>query len=400
MIALNSIEYQELLGNLQALSIYRTTTDDFDDAHVSAILKHCDLKFFSAQNWMNSIDLLATESELILKRLRLHTNLKVLCFTVRELPPPLEWWGLDSPTGESPWSHLEALYLDEIGTSFLTKLTQFPKLRVLRITRLASTDRDAVNVAAENIAKCASLQVLDITYFQTYSAAEPVLSIAKGCKNLQNLRIWGTQSRCKTMTDSQFLSLVQALPLLEMLTLSVPLAMSASTCLSDIAKHCPRLKGLDLDRTRLSVSFGCLEDVRPLRDLEFMRFQDIVFENALQIILEDRLQSLVRAWGVAFPRLRYMLHPNGFEKLWDVDQSYESARRRGAQRSPPGESTGIYTFALKVKLWKSLGYDRLNFRLDDPHYLWQTDFEIREFGWPVVPLDAFRSPACFSSSTC
>ena len=309
------------------------------------------------------------------------------------------------------WPRLKALYLEGVDRHWLEKLPKFRELRILRLRNLESRLPDFVKNAAENIAKCQLLRVIDVE-FREVNDAEIILDMARGCPLLQRFRVDTGDPTGTELTGNQFSRLLQALPHLELLSLKIEFQMGASK-LGDLANYCPRLTVLDLFRTRMCLSLESLAVAPPLQRLELMYVREVKFNNPRCFMRLNRLRSIAREWGRVFPRIREL--PCGADvygpavDLEDCSWS-EEPEDDGISGGPddhdmtlnsPGLESGDYgsdSFNLRRRLWRLLGYGTDTEVFNKVYHMWQTNLEIKTLGWPVLPIAAFLDPDSHSTA--
>ena len=213
--------------------------------------------------------------------------------------------------------------------------------------------------------------------------------MASGCPLLRRFQVEIDYNQNPKMTGDQFSRLVKALPNVEVLSLPVVFDMTTSE-LGDLADSCPRLTILDLVYARLHLSLNSLIEALPLSQLEEWGLDWVEFDDPSSYERLSSLQQLAETWNRVFPRIWqppcYMDRTDP-EKLIEEDildeDEYECVRDQ---------------FEMRRRLWKLLGYAGLDSDvISNLLAMWETDFEIKTFGWPVIPMESFSDSKRHSS---
>lgn len=235
------------------------------------------------------------------------------------------------------------MYLREADQHWLELLPHFGELQILSLRNLAPEVPTINKFAIKNIAKCRHLKVIDLVFYELDNV-EALLDIAHGCPLLQKFSVWHNPFRGgPELAEDLFLSLLRALPCLEVLELGLMFRMDGAK-LQDLARHCPRLTVLYLPQSRLCLSLSLMEKALPLWQLEIMHFSRIWFENPRRLMQRDKFQSIVAEWRRIFPKLhempcpadiysRYMLDDELSEKS-EEDRASESADEKTSLKEP------------------------------------------------------------------
>lgn len=370
---------------------------------------------FQIDQHQQLIHLTRLEVAQLLRCLWRHQNIQALALRIRcgETGSGEICADLEKEAGTTCWPRLQALYLRAVDQYWLQKIPMFKKLQVVELQDIWSPLPDFVKDVAHSIARCQHLRVADLEFLKVDNS-EIFLTMANGCPLLQRFRM-KILNPGPEMTGDQFLRLLQALPLVELLMLSVRFRMTASK-LRDIANCCPRLKLLELDQTRLYLSLESLVEAPSLSGLRELRLRSVWFENPSRYTQSRSLQSIATEWSRVFPQMRQSpcfadvygpeIHENehtsssdsdGNDDDWSTDSDSEMSL------DDPGfdldfEEYDSDWFHMRRRLWKLLGYKMA----DGPevvagtHHMWQTNFEIETFGWPVIPAQAFLDPQTHS----
>lgn len=361
------------------------------------MLQHCDLQFFHFEEDENPDDVLLTQSQIaeVLSCLQRHQNLKALALIVRNCPQPLKL--------TKAWPRLKALYLEE-GQDWLEQLP-LPNFDELQILGLRNLD------AVENIAECRHLRVIELDRLEL-DDVETLLDIARGCPLLQKFSITRLSLRgdpdLGEEGENLLLNLLRALPKLEFLALGLKFQVDGALLLQDLARRCPRLAVLDLPRTQIWLSLAIMTNLDSLWQLEIMCFGEIYFEDTRRLLRSNNIESLATEWRRIFPMLRqtycalrplYIFREHSSEES-EGDPASVSADEEKSLSEPGLDFDKEESDRLRRKLWRILGYGKDYLLLSQIRYMWQTDFEIKAIGWPVVPSSAFYSPSWHSTSRC
>lgn len=318
---------------------------------------------------------------------------------------------LEKEIGTTCWRRLQALYLQEADQYWLQKLPMFEKLQVFELRDTKFLRPDFVKDLAHSISRCRYLQVVDLE-FREVDDSEIFSTMASGCPLLQRFCV-RILDRGPVMTGDQFSRLLQALPQVELLSLPVRFRMNASK-LRDLVNCCSRLKVLEMLHTRLYLSLESLVEAPSLSGLRALRLLSVRFENPRRYAQLRSLQSIATEWSRVFPQMRRTPCPADVYGPEVHLEEYSS--NRGLDRDDDDWSTdsdsemslngpgldfddyGSDCFNMRRRLWKLLGY-----KMDDCHeiitgtkYMWQTNFEIGTFDWPITPMKAFMEPKTHS----
>ena len=320
---------------------------------------------------------------------------------------------LEKEMGTTCWPRLKALYLGAVNEYWLEKLPTFEKLQILELRNVISSPSITVRNVAQSISYCRHLQVLDIEFYEV-DDLEIFLIMAHGCPLLRRfcVRILNPSPE---MTGDQFSQLLQALPGVELLSLSIWLRMTASR-LRDLATSCPWLTMLELTHTRLDLSLESLAEVPALPRLGEMSLASVWFENPNRYMRLSGLQSIASEWNRVFPRIRRMpcsADVYGPEICIEESPSSKEPDSGGDRWGTNNDSNmslddagldledyGSDWFHMRRRLWKLLGYKTDSFSevLSGIKHIWQTNLEIKTFGWPVLPMGAFLDPQTYSTA--
>ena len=167
-----------------------------------------------------------------------------------------------------------------------------------------------------------------------------------------------------------------------------------------------------MDQTRLYLSLESLVEAPSLSGLRELRLRSIWFENLSRYKQLRSLQSIAIEWSRVFPQMRRSpcsvdvygpeIHieehissreSDNNNDDWSTDNDSEMSL------DDPGldldfDKYDSDWFYMRRRLWKLLGY-----KMDDCpkviagiYHIWQTNFEIEIFDWPIVPMQAFLDP--------
>ena len=311
------------------------------------------------------------------------------------------------------WPKLKALYLWELDRHWCEKLPDFKELRILQVD--LSHERGLLDISKEatsSISRCQNLRMIDI-YFPSIDKLERVVDVARGCPLLRGLRVETSEDVTEELEDGQFSRLVQALPLLEFLSLDFRFTMY-TTQLRQLAVACPQLAILELKKAEMKLSVGSFAKVPPLWHLKAMELEDVWFT-----MRSGMLQGVATVWSRVFPSLRtlsfpedFYTDPNDLEESESGDEvgEHDSSRtpedlvsspdaehptgresRANLGRVSPNMSNADCSDSEKIliKLRKRLGYRSGGGTTDHACHMWRTNLEIETIGWPVIPVRAF-----------
>ena len=318
---------------------------------------------------------------------------------------------LEKEVGTPCWPRLRALYLEAMDQYWLQKLPLFEKLQIVELKDRRSPQPGSANDVAHSISRCRYLVVVDLE-FSEVDDSEIFLTMANGCPLLQRFKIKIPNSY-SDITADQFSRLLQALPQVELLSLPVRFRMTASK-LRDLANCCSRLKVLELNQTRLCLCLESLVEAPSLLGLRELSLGSVWVENPNRYTQLRSLQSIATEWTRVFPQMRRSpchldiygpeIHleeytsdreSDGNDDDWITDDGSEMSL------DDPGldldfDEYDTDWFHMRRRLWKLLGYydkpdDRPNVIAGTTH-MWQTNFEIETFDWPIIPIRAFLNP--------
>ncbi|MDI1492482.1 MAG: hypothetical protein OHK93_003696 [Ramalina farinacea] len=258
------------------------------------------------------------------------------------------------------------------------------------------------------------------------------------------------------LTGDQFSRLLRALPQVELLSLSVRFRMTASK-LRDLANCCSRLEILKMDQTRLFLSLESLMETPSLSGLRELRLRSVWIKNPGRYTQLRRLQSIATAWSRVFPRIQRSPCPSD---LYVLELHVEEDSSSGESNSDDGnlssendsevslddpeisldfaqyvsehtlrresdDDVGDWStdnvsdvslddpgldldfdefdsdwYRLRRRLWKLLGYEMevMTEILTGINHMWQSNFEIETFDWPITPMSAFLDPQTHSTA--
>ena len=316
---------------------------------------------------------------------------------------------LEKEVGTTCWPRLRALYLRAVDQYWLQKLPMFEKLQIVELRDIRSPLPDFVQDVAHSISRCRYLQVVDLE-FQTVDHSEIFLTMANGCPLLQRFDM-KIRNSGPEMTGDQFSRLLQALPQVELLSLPVRFRMTASK-LRDLANCCSRLKVLEMDQTRLYLSFESLVEAPSLSGLRELRLRSVWFENPSRYTQSRSLQSIATEWSRVFPQMRrsprsadvygpeiHVEEHTSSRKSDDNDDDWSTDNDNEMSLDDPGldldfDEYDSEWFHMRRRLWKLLGYkmDDCSEIIAGTNHMWQTNFEIETFDWPIIPMQAFLDP--------
>lgn len=311
------------------------------------------------------------------------------------------------------WPRLKALYLEAVDQHWLKKIPTFENLQILQLRDVMSSQLNTVKNVTRSISHCRHLRVIDVE-FHKVDDPETCLIMAHGCPLLRRfcVRILNPSPE---MTGDQFSRLLQALPHVELLSLSIWFQMAASN-LRDLVNSCPRLTMLQMSNTRLHLSLQSLAEAPPLQGLREMHLRSVWFNNPNQYVRLNRLQSIAGEWSRVFPRIRRLpcpadvygpeIHLEGGPSSGELDSDGDGGSTDDNREMPlddPGldfDEYGSDWFNMRRRLWKLLGYETgiASDVFSSINYMWQTNFEIKTFGWPVVSIQAFLDPKTYSTA--
>ena len=318
---------------------------------------------------------------------------------------------LEKEIGTTCWPRLRGLYLNGIDQYWLQRLPKLEELQILELRDIKSRVPDFIKDIAHSISRCRLLRVVDLGLEWFYDS-EIFLTMASGCPLLQRFCV-ATPSSGPDMTGDQFSRLLQALPQVEFLSLSVRFRMTASK-LRDLVNCCSRLKVLQLNHTRLYLSLQSLVDTPALSGLEQLHLLSVYFRNPSRYTQRRCLQRLATEWSRVFPQLRqvpcppdvyqYVSHldePSSNKQSdtdddeWTPDDG-ETSLDDPVLGGPGSDSDDISSDWSRVRrrLWVLLGYNMDDYVevITGAIHIWQTSLEIRTFDWPIIPMQAFLEP--------
>lgn len=388
--------------------------------HLCEMVRCCDLQFFHFEDWKR-YPLLSPDISKLLTSLKTQRNLKALALRTnlsrRESRPGTisraEGWG-------EAWPNLKALYLGQVDQLRLDEIVKFKKIEILSLNDEKAYQTNDNEYSIAGIATCRNLRVLDI-WFREFDDQETLLKIARGCTLLQRLsvqcsyRSWFSSN----LDGAIFHGLSRALPHLEYLDLSYNIKMDGAW-IQELAVNCPNLTVLRLSQTRLFISLEQLRGTNPFQKLETMDIKRIFFQDPQSLMMEQHEFSILASeWRRVFPEIHAMPCSddisgakmektyqdnirNGIsnERSSDSDSDHDSGweaeegEGEGARDNDPWFDDCSHRsdwFLLRLKLWEELDYVQDKAIYDRIANLWQTNFEIENIGWPVVPLKTFGS---------
>ena len=272
---------------------------------------------------------------------------------------------------------------------------------------------DLAKDIAQSISRCQYLQVVDVEFYNV-DDPEIFITVANGCPLLQRFCI-SIRNTGPDVTGDQFSRLSKALPQVEILSLSVRFRIIASK-LRDLVKCCSRLKVLELDKSRLCLSLESLVEAPSLSGLRELRLRSVWFEKPSRYAQLRSLQSIATEWSRVFPRMRqspcsadvygpdiHIEEPPSSRKSDGDDEDWSTDNESEMSLDDPGldldfDEYDSDCFHMRRRLWKLLGY-----KMDDcpeviagTTHMWQTNFEIEAFDWPIIPMQAFLDPQTHS----
>lgn len=405
--------HHDKLRNLAALSIHRSyQAAEIQD--LCTVLRSCNLELFNLQESPRQLPAYgAPDIVELFDSLKRHTNLRVLAFM------PRGYW----EDGEREfvaalnedrriWPNLGALYLAIAHTSRLEVCLKMRNLQVLYIGRyLTRTHRnDTARGGLAEIAKLQSLRTLTVRCLGNIDDPDLLLLFARSCPLLQRLHAgvaeWPTQST--ELMGHQFSLLSHCLPRLELLSMDVLIRIRSSE-LRDLAQNCPHLMALELPRAYIILSQASLKELFPFRRLEFMHAAGIIFAKPRHLLEPSRLEGLADEWKRVFPRLRQAacacdtstleyegsIHDPTATVLSPRIEEFESCDE-GALWAATDDlafiSSAAPWFRLRHKLYDLLDLRGCSYALRRFYHTWQTNFEMQNFGWPVIPFDMYLKP--------
>ena len=208
------------------------------------------------------------------------------------------------------------------------------------------------------------------------------------------------------LTGDQFSRLLRALPRVELLSLSVRFSMTASK-LRALANCCSRLRVLELRHTRLFLSSESLVATPSLSGLRELRLESVWFKTPSRSTQLRSLESIATEWSRVFPRLRRPPEPTN---AWEPEESdgddgdshtdnVSEVSLDDPSLDPDSDEYESDCFQLSRRFWQKLGYDDDGWRevIAGTKHMWQTNFEIDTFDWPITPMSAFLDPQTYSS---
>lgn len=413
--SINAELLREKLSHLKALTIYHCGGGTIGKHHLYEMVRCCDLQFFHFEDWKR-YPLLSPDISKLLTSLKTQRNLKALALRTnlsrRESIPGTiaraEEWG-------EAWPALKALYLTQVDQFRLDEIVKFKNLEILSLndSKAYQTTDNIYSIAG--IATCQNLRVLDI-WFRQFDDQEMLLKIARACPLLRRLSV-----RCSyqgwflsSLGGAIFHGLLRALPNLEYLDLSYNIKMEGAW-VQELATNCPNLTVLRLSQTRLFISLEQLMETQPFQKLEIMDIKRIFFKDPQSLMMElHEFSILASEWRRVFPKIHAMPCSDDISGA-KMEKTYQDNIQNGiSNERSPGSDSGHDSeeeeegtrnndpwfddyshrsdwFLLRLKLWEDLQYVQDKAIYDQIADLWQTDFEIENIGWPVVPLNTFGS---------
>ncbi|KAB8207772.1 hypothetical protein BDV34DRAFT_65506 [Aspergillus parasiticus] len=388
--------------NLKALTVY-ISEDDPELGGLSRLLRTRDLQFIHLEKWIGPHTMRHNYRVLsgkLLPYIRAHQNLRALVLDLAGCGNPLPEEGEEE---ELLWPRLKALYLHCADDQWLLQLFKFKELQIFKLLgrRFASSfDNSRFRTAA--VAKCKHLRVVEIPILSLFDHNDNnhgmnfLMDIVRGCPLLQRLSLpWVTGYFTRKMKEPLLFDLLSVLPRLEVLELGMDFWVYG-TELQDLAHHCPRLTFLDLNGAKLYVSLAQMSGTLPFRQLEFVRFKQILFKKPGYLMQEANFQTLATEWSRIFPKLRTTPCLAEFELDNDPSDGSEEdgASVRGDEKPsfPDADDDGTNSDwqSVRSKLWEALSYVEADeYASEKFQHMWQTNFEIETIGWPVLSSEAF-----------
>jgi hypothetical protein len=405
---------KEKLSHLKALTIYHCSGRGITH-HLCEMVVCCDLQFFSFEDWKR-IPLLSPGITELLTCLKTQHNIRALALGTtssnREPRPGTiaraEGWG-------EAWPNLKALYLGQVDQLRLNEIVKFKKLEILNLNDDRACQTQDNNYSIEGIAQCRNLRVLDI-WLRDFDDQEMLLKIARGCPLLQRFSVQCSYRSWffSNLDGAIFHGLLRALPDLEYLDLGYNFKMDGAW-VQELAVNCSNLTVLKLSQTRLFISLEQLQKANPFQKLEIMDIRRIFFQDPQSLMEPHEFSILASEWRRVFPKIRATpcfddINGSKMEKLYqdqlrDGSSDKQRPRSNSDDDEDDSESEAEYDqspwfddyrrrsdwFLLRLKLWEELRYEQDKTFYDRVANRWQTNFEIENIGWPVVPLKTFGS---------
>ncbi|GAM38749.1 hypothetical protein TCE0_033f09734 [Talaromyces pinophilus] len=420
--SINSELLREKLSHLKALTIYHCGGGSISSHHLYEVVRCCDLQFFHFEDWKR-YPLLSPDISKLLTSLKTQRNLKALALRTnlsrRESIPGTiaraEEWG-------EAWPDLKALYLTQVDQLRLGEIVKFKELEILSLNDSEAYQAHENLYSIAGVATCRNLRVLDI-WFRQFDDQEMLLKIARGCPLLRRLSVQCSyQSWFLSDLDSTiFHGLLRTLPNLEYLDLTYNIKMTGAWIL-ELAINCPNLTVLRLRQTRLFISLEQLRKAQSFQKLEIMNINRIFFQDPQSLMMEPHEFSILASeWRRVFPKIHAMPCSDDISGA-KMEKTYQDNIRNGISNERSSESDSDHDsgseadeadeaeegarnndpwfddyrqrsdwFLLRLKLWEELQYVQDKAIYDRIANLWQTDFEIENIGWPVMPLNTFGS---------
>jgi hypothetical protein len=420
--SINSELLREKLSHLKALTIYHCGGGSISSHHLYEVVRCCDLQFFHFEDWKR-YPLLSPDISKLLTSLKTQRNLKALALRTnlsrRESIPGTiaraEEWG-------EAWPDLKALYLTQVDQLRLGEIVKFKKLEILSLNDSEAYQAHENLYSIAGVATCRNLRVLDI-WFRQFDDQEMLLKIARGCPLLRRLSVQCSyQSWFLSDLDSTiFHGLLRTLPNLEYLDLTYNIKMTGAW-IQELASNCPNLTVLRLRQTRLFISLEQLRKAQSFQKLEIMNINRIFFQDPQSLMMEPHEFSILASeWRRVFPKIHAMPCLDDISGA-KMEKTYQDNIRNGISNERSSESDSDHDsgseadeadeaeegarnndpwfddyrqrsdwFLLRLKLWEELQYVQDKAIYDRIANLWQTDFEIENIGWSVMPLNTFGS---------
>ena len=305
------------------------------------------------------------------------------------------------------------IYMTGIDQYWLKKLPTFEELQILELRNIVSSPPSTVRTVAQSISCYVNLQVIDVE-FHRIDEPDNFLIMARGCRLLRRFRVHSLKTY-PGITSDQFSRLLRALPKVERLALCVKFLVTASE-LQYVARSCPRLEVLELAHTRLFLSLKSLMEAPVFPCLAAIHLESVWFGKPNRHMRLSSLRRIAREWSRVFPRLRRMPCPADvygpeIEFEWDSSSVRLDGDDDEGDWSPDDngdmplgdhaldlEDYGSDYFHMRRRLWKVLGYGiKSTSNVRGSNYMWQTNMEIKTFGWPVCSMETFLDPGTYSS---
>ena len=394
-----------MLSSLKALSIHRS--GPIDIKKLCAWLDCCDLHLFQLHDGQD----LDSHSELLqrelFQRLWRHRNLQVIALSmswssdVSHRRVGMICAELERETKLPWWPKLRGLYLSRLDKTWTTQLPTFSDLQILKQPMVIPTylpnEIPDETVVMTTISKCRNLKVIEIELSHMFDDKEFILELAKGCPQLRHFNV-SSSIHSDLVLEGEYLSeLFRYLPHLEVLSLGFK-TLITGTKLQDLSTSCPNLQILKLGLARLQLSLSSLQSTQPLKNLKIIHLRQIWFHDSSLHLRTNNIPVLATAWSSVFPLLSHLPCPADIYALQYNSQSpyptqisstgfNEEDRINHSNLEFQDQRTNF--FICRNEVWKYLEYKFDSNVCEQMIKDWNSEFEIRTSGYPVLPLSAF-----------